>query len=312
MSDSHLSRPTPQISGLYQTLGIMWFIGFFGFLLLPLRSTDPYFFAPGTFLSIVIVFSVISGALAQFERFTAALTCGVITIVFFAYGCFEVVYAGLPSAKHWVDPASPAFSFWNELRSYAGNRALQLIPIALTGFLIARFLGRHWRHRVRTGTAGAETTILGGSQAQSWKKVAGRIAAYMSIAVIGFLVARGVNTGGSDRLVLYAARLIGGSVNSFVEELLFRGVLQPVFETLLSAGAANTLQALFFSVIHFGFIGRWTVAEVAPELVKLLLYTGIGLFLGRAARETNGLLVSWFFHALITAAIWTLLTVQGS
>lgn len=49
----------------------------------------------------------------------------------------------------------------------------------------------------------------------------------------------------------------------------------------------------------------------SPELGRLLLYVGIGLFLGRAARETQGIAIPWLFHFLITAAIWTLITLRS-
>ncbi len=313
MSQSRPGLPIPQLSNLQQLLITICFLSFFLFLPFPSGHVPPYFFDPRTYVPVVVFLSLLAAFFVGFNRFAAGLFTGIVAVVFFAYGCLEVVFSYLPPPETgWVSPPTPWMVFTRELYNYAGNRALQILPIAIVGVLLSRFLSRHWRHRLQLGQVNAETTILGGAQAQPWKQVAARLAAYMSIVLIGFLAARGVTTGGSERLLLFSSRLIGGSVNSLVEELLFRGILQPVFETFVTLGAANALQAGFFAVIHFGYIESMTLSAVAPEVGRILLYTLIGWFLGRAARETNGLLVPWFFHALITASIWVLLTVQGS
>jgi len=278
----------------------------------PVLFTTPYFFSLRAFAGIVACFSITGIICERLEKTSAALISGMIAATFFVYGCFEVVYALLPSPAGWVEPQSGWYPLWRELYSYAGNRALQVIPIAALAGLLAFHFPRLWQHRCRIGQPDSPTTILGSSQPQSWKQVAGRLAFYLTIVTVGFLVARGGGSEGSGRLMLFCGRLIGGTTNSLIEELLFRGILQPVFESVISLGAANALQAVFFAVIHFGYVETLTVAALAPEVGRILLYTGIGWFLGRAARETNGLLIPWFFHALVTAAIWVLLTVQGS
>ena len=191
--------------------------------------------------------------------------------------------------------------------AYGGNRSLQIIPISLLALIMAFQLKSRWRHRLKAGNPSAETTILGDKQPMPWKQVGLRVTFYFALVTVGFLASKGFASWNAGHATFLTTRLAGGAANSLVEELLFRGLLQPVFEIVIAPGAANIVQAVLFSVIHYGFIETFSFAEIFPELVKLLLYFGIGLFLGRAARETDGLLIPWFFHFIVTSAIWVIL-----
>ncbi len=286
------------------SLALMLVVGVPAFFLLPAASTSHYFFAAPYYLLPFVVLALIAMAGERMQKPSITLPAWSSAAVFFCYGCFETLYSWLPDGVALVPADAHFAAFWRELISYAGNRSLQLIPIALLAVIMAKQLKANWRHRLKPGNPSAETDILGEKQPMSWSKVGLRIFFYFMLVTVGFLVTKGVGGWTIGHSVAYGAKLAGGAANSLVEELLFRGLLQPVFELVLPPGTANLLQAIFFSVIHYGFIESFTFAEVLPELVKLIIYIGIGLFLGRAARETDGLPIPWLFHFIITSAIW--------
>lgn len=287
-----------------KSLGLMLAIGVPMFFALPAGQTSRYFFSAPYYLLPFAILALLALAGERMQKQSIALTAWASAATFFCYGCFEAIYSWFPSGAALVPADAPAAVFWRELINYAGNRSLQLIPIALLALILAKQLKAGWRHRLRTGDPSTETSILGEKQPMSWSKVGIRIFFYFMLVTVGFLLTKGIGGWTTGHSLSYGAKLAGGAANSLVEELLFRGLLQPVFELVLPPGTANVLQAIFFSVIHYGFIESFSFAEVLPELVKLIIYVGIGLFLGRAARETDGLLIPWLFHFIITSAIW--------
>jgi len=287
-----------------RSLGLMLIIGAPVFFLLPAGPTSHYFFAAPYYLLPFTVLALLAMAGERMQKPSISLTAWASAATFFCYGCFETLYSWLPGGAAMVPADAPAAVFWRELINYAGNRSLQLIPIALLALIMAKQLKAGWRHRLKVGDTSVNTDVLGEKQLMSWSKVVVRIFFYFMLVTVGFLVTKGVGGWTAGHSMAYGAKLAGGAANSLVEELLFRGLLMPVFELVLPPGTANVLQAIFFSVIHYGFIESFTFAEVLPELVKLIIYVGIGLFLGRAARETDGLLIPWLFHFIITSAIW--------
>lgn len=290
--------------GFGKSLALMFVVGTVAFFALPAGQTSRYFFSAPYYLLPFAVLALIALTGERMQKQSIALTAWASAATFFCYGSFEVIYSWLPSGAALVPADAPAITFWRELINYGGNRSLQLIPIALLAFIISKQLKAGWRHRLRIGDPSAETMILGEKQPMAWSKVGIRIFFYFMLVTVGFLLTKGVGSWTTGHSLSYGAKLAGGAANSLVEELLFRGLLQPVFELVLPPGTANVLQAIFFSVIHYGFIETFSLAEVLPELVKLIIYVGIGLFLGRAARETDGLLIPWLFHFIITSAIW--------
>ncbi|PKL51362.1 MAG: hypothetical protein CVV42_00495 [Candidatus Riflebacteria bacterium HGW-Riflebacteria-2] len=296
--------PDHKFGSCGKSLGLMLVIGLPVFFALPAGQTSRYFFAAPYYLLPFAVLAIIAMIGERMHKASVTLTAWASATTFFCYGCFETIYSWFPSGAALLPADIPAAAFWRELVTYAGNRGLQIIPIALLAFIMAKYLKENWRHRLKIGDPSTETGILGEKQVMPWSKVGIRIFFYFMLVTVGFLVTKGVGGWTTGHSMAYGAKLAGGAANSLVEELLFRGLLQPVFEMVLPPGSANILQAIFFSVIHYGFIESFSFAEVIPELVKLIMYVGIGLFLGRAARETNGLLIPWLFHFIITSAIW--------
>jgi membrane protease YdiL (CAAX protease family) len=281
---------------------IMFLLSLALFLFVPENTSDAYFFAPRFYFYPVAFFLFISKLAQTFKKSSVALISWTIAAMFFCYGAFEVLYSCLPGIK--VSKDAEYEQFWNEIISYGGNRSLQLIPIVLlAGILYFRFKN-FWRHRLKKGDLHAETSLLGQNQIMPWSRVCLRVSFYIALITIAFVFLKGVAEYDFIKLQLFGARLFGGAVNSLVEELLFRGLLQPIFELAAGPGLANLLQAFLFSIIHYGFVESLSFSDIMPELIKLLLYLGIGLFLGKAARETDGLVIPWYFHFFITSAIW--------
>ncbi|EKD81958.1 MAG: hypothetical protein ACD_39C01550G0003 [uncultured bacterium] len=278
------------------------------FFTLPAPESPVYFGAAPYYLLPVVFLSLVSMLAGKLGRPSVALTTWASATTFFCFGCFEVLYTWFPDVARSIKPDSAMTSFLRELVAYGGNRSLQIIPISLLAFIMAFQLKSQWRHRLKTGNPSAETTILGEKEIMPWKRAGMRISFYLALVSVAFIAVKGFADWNAGKAALFSARLAGGAANSLVEELLFRGLLQPVFEIVMGPGIANLLQAAFFAIIHYGFIETLSFAEIFPELVKFVLYLGIGLFLGRAARETDGLLIPWFFHFLITSAIWLTIT----
>ncbi len=311
MTETSTGQENGSAGGSYsRSLLLMLVIGVPVYFALPARQTSHYFFAAPYYLLPFVVLALLAMAGERIQKPSITLPAWASATVFFCYGCFETLYSWLPGGAALVPADAPAAVFWRELLNYAGNRSLQMLPIALLALIVAKQLKAGWRHRLKIGDPSAETGILGEKQPMSWSKVVVRIFFYFMLVTVGFLVTKGIGGWTAGHSLSYGAKLAGGAANSLVEELLFRGLLQPVFELVLPPGTANILQAIFFSVIHYGFIESFTFAEILPELVKLIIYVGIGLFLGRAARETDGLLIPWLFHFIITSAIWLTLVAR--
>ncbi|EKD83919.1 MAG: hypothetical protein ACD_39C00372G0003 [uncultured bacterium] len=280
------------------------------FFALPATDSPVYFASAPYYLLPIVILSLASIVGGKIGRPSVALATWACATTFFCFGCFEVLYSWLPDVARSIKPDSAMTLFLRELVAYGGNRSLQVMPIAMLAIMMAFLMKNQWRHRLKAGNPSAETTILGEKEIMPWKRAAMRISFYLALVSVAFIVAKGSAGWNTGKVALFSAKLAGGAANSLVEELLFRGLLQPVFEIVMGPGIANLLQAAFFSIIHYGFIETLSFAEIFPELVKFVLYLGIGLFLGRAARETDGLLIPWLFHFLITSAIW--LTISAS
>lgn len=274
------------------------------FLVLPETNSQMYFFAPQYYFYPVALFLFTSHFAQKLNKTSVSLILWVIATTFFCYSGFEVLYSLLPSTSDWIETGHQYEQFWREIISYGGNRSLQLIPICILAGILYFCFKKNWRHRVQKGDLQAETSLLGQKQIMPWRKVCLRVSFYIVLITAAFVLLKGHASYDHMKLLLFGAKLFGGAINSLVEELLFRGLLQPFFELAVGPRLANLLQAIFFSIIHYGFIESFSLADIMPELIKFVLYLGIGLFLGRAARETDGLLIPWYFHFFITSAIW--------
>ena len=92
---------------------------------------------------------------------------------------------------------------------------------------------------------------------------------------------------------LYVALYIS-AVNSFLEEIFFRGLLFLQVKKLGHRKLAYNLSALFFAVYHIGIVSGWFYIWVFL-LVIFLLYVA-GVILNIAAEKCDSFLGSWVIH----------------
>lgn len=98
--------------------------------------------------------------------------------------------------------------------------------------------------------------------------------------------------------VLIPAILMAAVTNALVEELIFRGVLQPAFVHAAGIARGLWIQGLMFGMLHWGM----SVGVVAALPTSMLIGVG-SVFWGKAVLETRGL--SWVIvaHAMVDVAI---------
>lgn len=97
---------------------------------------------------------------------------------------------------------------------------------------------------------------------------------------------------------LLPAIVIAASANALVEEIIYRGVLQPAFVHAAGIARGLWIQGLMFGMLHWGM----SVGVVAALPTSLIIGVG-SVFWGKAVLETRGL--SWVIlaHAMVDVAI---------
>lgn len=92
---------------------------------------------------------------------------------------------------------------------------------------------------------------------------------------------------------LYVALYIS-AVNSFLEEIFFRGLLFLQIRKLGYRKLAYNLSALFFAVYHIGIVSGWFNIWVFLLIIFLLYVAGV--ILNFAAEKCDSFLGSWVIH----------------
>lgn len=91
-------------------------------------------------------------------------------------------------------------------------------------------------------------------------------------------------------------------VNSFVEEVLYRGVFMYALEAALGTWAAVVLQAVFFGLLH--------IQGFPSGPYGMLLAGVVGLVLGFLRLKTRGMLAPWITHATANGLMYLYLALQ--
>jgi len=103
----------------------------------------------------------------------------------------------------------------------------------------------------------------------------------------------------SRYLSLTPALLVVAGTNSFLEELLFRGLLMSKLNIPFGPYLATVVQAIIFASWHVG------VTYTPSVLLFVGLYVfPLGLVTGYLARSSGSILPAWFFHAGADLAIY--------
>ncbi|MBF0500867.1 MAG: CPBP family intramembrane metalloprotease [Candidatus Riflebacteria bacterium] len=243
------------------------------------------------------------------RQYGIAHAVGVVSFAALGYAVMELFYDHISIAFDFRNIAPPVLQpFFTQINEYILDRSYQYVAVAVLFGGLSFALGRDFIHALRIGNLDTETTILGKEAPMPWKRALMRIAALIAgVTIVSLVICPTLQI--SDRhLALYVALLLGGLNNSLIEELVFRGLLQPAFSLRLQPETAIIVQAVLFSVVHYSYIGDGTWAPIIQEVSRLFIYAGIGLVFGQATRETSGIGVSTSLHFLITSAIWARLT----
>lgn len=271
-------------------------------------SRTPYLFGVPAFAIATLILSGICFATNfVLKRQIITHVFGVLSIASLSYALMEVVYAFVP-LKLNIKVAGASQYFFSQIDSYILDRSYQYIAIGFMFLGLWLALGKGFTEVLRFGDLSEETTVLGSKTPMTWKRALLRISFMLTGLTILAMAIRPSLQISSAHIFLFVALLIGGFNNSLIEEIVFRGLLQPAFTKKMSPESAIKLQAVIFSVVHWSYVGDGTWSPVLNESVRLILYIGIGLLFGRAARETKGIGVSTILHFLITSAIWAELT----
>lgn len=99
-------------------------------------------------------------------------------------------------------------------------------------------------------------------------------------------------------LALLPAILLAALANAAIEEMAYRGFLQPAFMRVLGAGAGMWVTGILFGLAHWGV----SVGLLAALPVSLLIGVGAVIW-GKAAYETRGLAWPIAAHFMIDVAI---------
>ena len=269
----------------------------------------PYLFGGVAFAITSLIFSGIYFVLNFiFRKHSVAYVFGLLSFASFGYAVMEAFYAFVPIKLGIATSCVATQHFFSQVDLYVIDRSYQYIAIGVLFIGLWFAIGSEVLKVLRFGDLSVETKILGEATPMSWKRVLLRLLFMLTALTLMGLAIRPTLQISSGHLFLFSALLIGGFNNSLIEELVFRGLLQPAFELQLSPKTANIVQAIIFSVVHFSYVGDATWNPVIWESVRLILYVGIGMFFGRATNETKGIGVSTILHFLITSAIWANLT----
>ncbi len=213
-------------------------------------------------------------------------------------------------------PASPGWiSHWiNNINMYLLHRSHQYIGLIFMLIVFFRTSSQREDSTLKGGNINYISGFLDPKRPLPWKYIALKLAGYFFIfSIMAFLLR---HKGGLvlQNLYMIVPLFLGALNNSFIEELLFRGIFLSRFKSAIDEKYANYLQALLFGLFHSQFIYlsiAISSGDIKGFLIGLLIQTGIliiytfiGWIFGRASLETKGIGLSTFMHTCIVMAIY--------
>jgi len=152
---------------------------------------------------------------------------------------------------------------------------------------------------LRAGNMKAGTTALGYKEPMPWYMVVTRFSVAVIIIFLILLTVQNLWPAYSnEKFINYLPVLLGTVTNCLVEEILNRGIFLGVFLQEMSGGKANLLQAIIFGLLH------WPSYTLLHYLMKIVLFTFLGWFFGRATIETKGIMPSTIMHSVLIACLY--------
>lgn len=190
-----------------------------------------------------------------------------------------------------------------EVLGWAVRRSFLLVP-AIPMLLVYLWLDRRPAHYpFRFGEWTPVTRLLSsGDTERTWSRQFG-VWLLLAIAPLALLMqaAVGFSPVSNGTLWPYLMPLAGlALLNASAEEVLFRGLLQPVLVQRLGAPGGIAVGAVFFGMHHFG-----SSPSPLAALPTLLITAWLGLVWGKSVHETRGLGWAVLTHASIDLAFFS-------
>lgn len=207
------------------------------------------------------------------------------------------------------------FSEWiKNINIYLLHRSHQYIGLIFMLIVFFRTSSQREGSTLHGGNINYISGFLDPKRPLPWKYIALKLAGYFFIfSIMAFLLR---HKGGLvlQNLYMIIPLFLGALNNSFIEELLFRGIFLSRFKSVIDEKYANYLQALLFGLFHSQFIYLSVAISSGDmkgfllgfliQIAILVIYTFIGWIFGRASLETGGIGLSTFMHTCIVMAIY--------
>jgi membrane protease YdiL (CAAX protease family) len=211
------------------------------------------------------------------------------------YFAADLLFRGFHPKLSVIYRDSPFIVAFYHMDYYLIHRLYQVIPLGLMSLLFFTYPAGYFADYFHLGTWDVSTDLVG-KGGGTWKR--GTLF-FLSVLVGGFLMltlAHHTSTvprpqGGAVALLLLSI-LIYALSSALMEEVFFRGLFLPIFDRTLSQ-RGNLYQALLFGGIHYN------VSSPLASLLKLVVFTFLGWYWGRATKETKGIGCSFLMHGAI-------------
>ncbi|MBI4858975.1 MAG: CPBP family intramembrane metalloprotease [Candidatus Riflebacteria bacterium] len=251
------------------------------------------------YLQAVVVAGVLSVALSlvraapQWLFRAAQVTQALLSGYLMTEAAYALAGGSLKLPAAWA-ASIPAVQNLNEL---ALMRLFQVVALAVMAVMVSPLLST----RVHRSFGDPDQAATSASLPRSWSR--------LSLQIVGLLVAAAAArhlafrdpAGPAVDLAVLAAIVAGATVNSCLEELIFRGVILEALSGPAGPRLANHLTAFAFAFLHGG--PPLLLAEPGLFLTTFGLYYFLSLLFGWSVHDTGGIGVACGLHSAVAATI---------
>jgi len=189
--------------------------------------------------------------------------------------------------------------FWDNFKTFFIQTSYQFIGIIM---LLSFFYNNKTERSesfLRAGNMKEGTTVLGYKKPIPWYMVVIRFSLTVIIIFPILLTLQNLwPSYSNEKFINYLPVLLGTVTNCLVEEILNRGIFLGIFLKEMNERKANLLQAIIFGLLH------WPSYTLLHYLMKIVIFTFLGWFFGRATIETKGILPSTIMHSVLIACLY--------
>jgi|GEM_PF-1643643 len=226
------------------------------------------------------------------------------------YFASEVIYRFFHPKLSLIYPSSAYILSFYHLDYFFIHRLYQIMPLLFLGLLFISYPGDYFRRYFRWGNWNALFTapslLSGKMHSRTWKEMT---LFFLAVLTCGVLITAFLTyflnipprtikpIGAHGALPLLLAIFLYTVTAAFVEESLFRGFFLSLFSKVLGDTRGNIYQAFIFGILHVD------ITSPLRSLVKVIIFSFIGWYWGKATRETGGLACSFLMHCSVLVAL---------